>query len=87
MGKRRKVAKRERSNTVGRRACARLDGALLPGHNEGASAMEQDTFDSFEWFDDLEAEYLKRSQSSGGNHLFPMAVNMLLYESPRHKKN
>jgi DNA-binding transcriptional ArsR family regulator len=52
---------------------------------EGFLAAAQKMHEFMEWFDDLEAECLQRARGSDGDQLFPMAVNMLLYEAARMK--
>lgn len=54
---------------------------------EGFLIAAQRMHEFMEWFDELEGECLKRNQSSESDQLFPMSVNMLLYESPRKKRS
>lgn len=48
---------------------------------KGFLLAAQKMHEFMEWFDELEAECLQRSNKGQG--LFPMSVNMLLYEAPR----
>jgi DNA-binding transcriptional ArsR family regulator len=50
-------------------------------NRKGFLIASQKMHEFMEWFDELEADCLQ--QSRDGDELFPMAVNMLLYEAPR----
>jgi DNA-binding transcriptional ArsR family regulator len=54
---------------------------------EGFLVAAKKMHEFMEWFDELEEECLKRNQDSDSGYLFPMSVNMLLYESPRKKQS
>jgi DNA-binding transcriptional ArsR family regulator len=49
-------------------------------NRKGFLVAAQKMHEFMEWFDELEAECLQQADSE---ELFPMAVNMLLYEAPR----
>jgi len=54
---------------------------------KGFLVAAQKMHEFMEWFDELEEECFKRNQSGDADQLFPMSVNMLLYEAPRRKKS